>query len=260
MLRLLAEARTLTRLPALAAAAAEDALLGDAFLLRSVPELLGGARLPARVRLVGACLWEPGGPDGELAAWIAAARRAGAPIACVHHGHAFGGRVFWRSLVEGLKASGLRIAAATGGMAAELREKLPAGAFHLRPDLQESRVLRCADLMIGSASSSAVLAALRHGVPCLLVPGGEEQRDLAEQIEQSGAGRILPRKDVTPSALRRAVALALADGSLRHGARALQRAFARFPGFVACVEVLESMVGAHGAPEKAVLAFATTRG
>jgi UDP:flavonoid glycosyltransferase YjiC (YdhE family) len=256
MLRLFAEARQLARLPALAPAADENSLLGDAFLLRSVAELQGAAWLPAGVHLVGACLWEPEAPDDELAAWVAAARRAGAPIACVHHGRSFGGRAFWRSLVEGLGTSGLRIAAATGRMEAGLEERMPAGAFYLRRELQASRVLRGAELMIGSASSSAVLAALSHGVPCLLVPGGEEQRDLAEQVERSGAGRILPQRGVTPAGLRRAVAETLADGSLRRRARVLQQAFARAPGFTRGVELLESLVGAGGGGPAASMALA----
>ncbi len=245
MLRLLAEARAAARLPPRAAITDDHPLHGDAFFLRSVRELHGPARLPPRAHLVGACLWEPGGedPDDQLAAWLAAARRAGAPMAYVHHGHSFGGDRFWRSLAEAAAAGGLWIAAATGGEA-ELARRMPAGTFHLRRQLHPGPVLRHADLMIGSAGSTPVLGALSHGLPCLLVPGGDEQRDLAEQVAGSGSGRILHPRELTPAALQRAVAEVMADGSLRRQARALQQAFARCPGFAASADLLERLEGA----------------
>ena len=217
-------------------------MLGDLFQLRSVRELHGAAdSLPPRAHLAGACLWEPGEPDDELTAWIAAARKAGRPIVFVHHGRACGGQVFWQSLLDGFADGRLGIAAATRSLSAEREARLPAGAFHLRRKVEASRVLRHADLMIGSAASSAVLGALSHGVPCLVVPAGGEQLDLADQVERAGAGRILAPREVTAAALRRAVSHALADIGLRRRARELQRAFARVPGFTAAVQQLESL-------------------
>jgi UDP:flavonoid glycosyltransferase YjiC (YdhE family) len=105
--------------------------------------------------------------------------------------------------------------------------------------------LRYADLMIGSAASSAVLGALSHGVPCLMIPSGGEQLDLADQVEHAGAGRVLEPRYVTPVALRRAVRQTLADVSLRRRARELQRAFARLPGFTAAVQQLEWLAGSQ---------------
>jgi UDP:flavonoid glycosyltransferase YjiC (YdhE family) len=245
MLRHLNELRVLAGLRPSEAAPEDSPLLGDLFQLRSVRELHGGADLPPRARLVGACLWEPEIADDELPAWIAAARDAGRPIVYVHHGRACGGLAFWHSLVDGFADGSLRIAAAAGRLSAEQEAKLPAAAFFLRRQLPQSRVLSCADLMIGSAASSAVLGALSHGVPCLMIPSGGEQLDLAEQVERTGAGRILAPREVTPAALRRAAAQALADARLRHRAGELQRAFARFAGFGAAAEDLEELVLPH---------------
>jgi UDP:flavonoid glycosyltransferase YjiC (YdhE family) len=244
MLRLWKEARAQARLPALAARLDEGALLGDLFLLRSVAELHGGPGLPGHLHLVGACLWEPAARNEELPAWIAAARRAGAPIAYVHHGRSFDGPLFWRAMVDAFGGGALRIAAGTGRLEPALERQVAAGAFHLRRDLDADGALRCADLMIGSATSSAVLGALSHGVPCLLIPHGGEQHDLAEQVERAGAGRILAAKMATPAALRRAVVEVLADASLRRGARELQLAFSRCDGFTLAVDLLEATAGA----------------
>jgi len=250
MLRHFNEARVLAGLPASDSEPEDSPLIGDLFQLRSVRELHGAAdSLPPRAHFAGACLWEPGEPDDELAAWIVAARNAGRPIVYVHHGRACGGQAFWRSLLAGFADGRLRIAAATRSLSAEWEAALPAGAFHLRRKVEQSRVLRYADLMIGNAVSSAVLGALSHGVPCLLIPSGGEQLDLADQVERAGAGRILTPREVTAAALRRAVSHMLADVSLRRRARELQRAFARLPGFTAAAQQLEwltrSQVEAH---------------
>ncbi|HYL06496.1 MAG TPA: nucleotide disphospho-sugar-binding domain-containing protein [Thermoanaerobaculia bacterium] len=241
MLRHLNEARVLAGLPAADAGPGDSPLLGDLFQLRSVRELHGGDDLPSRTRLAGACLWEPENQDDELDAWIAAARDAGRPIVYVHHGRACGGLAFWQSLLEAFDDGALRIAAATSRPSAELEARLPPGAFYLRRQIEQGRVLRCADLLIGSAASSAVLGALSHGVACLLIPAGGEQLDLAEQVERAGAGRILAPKAVTPAALRRAASQVLADGRLRRGARELQRAFGKLAGFGAAAEQLEGL-------------------
>jgi UDP:flavonoid glycosyltransferase YjiC (YdhE family) len=241
MLRHLNEARVLAGLPAADADPRESPLLGDLFQLRSVRELHGGDDLPPRVRLAGACLWEPASQDDGLAGWIAAARDAGKPIVYAHHGRACGGLGFWQSLLEAFADGSLRIAAATSRLSAEREAQLPPGAFYWRRQIERSRVLRAADLLIGSAASSAVLGALSHGVPCLLIPAGGEQLDLAEQVERAGAGRILAPREVTPAALRRAVRQVLADGRLRRGARELQRAFAGLAGFTAAAEEVERL-------------------
>jgi UDP:flavonoid glycosyltransferase YjiC (YdhE family) len=247
MLRLLNEARALARLPArqpgLGPDALENPLLGDLFLVRSVPELDGlTAILPDLAHHVGACLWEPGAPpDDELAAWVGAARQAGAPIVYAYHGRCFGGQDVWAALVGASAGGALRIAAATGRMDSQLEQTMTAGHFHLRRDLEPSRVLRHADLMIGSATSAAVLGALSHGVPCLLLPTGDEQAELAERVEHAGAGRILLPKAATPAALRRSIQEVLGDESMRRQARRLERAFARFAGFAAAADLLESL-------------------
>ncbi len=241
MLRHLNESRRLAGLPAADAEPEDSPLLGDLFQLRSVRELHGGGGLPYRARLAGACLWEPEIRDDALEAWMAAARAGGRPIVYVHHGRACGGLAFWKSVLEGFGDGSVCIAAAVSRLTAEREARLPAGAFYLRRQLEPGRVLRHADLLIGSAASSAVLGALGAGVPCLLVPSGGEQLDLAEQVERAGAARILAPREVTPGALRRAAGQALADVRMRRRARELQRAFAALGGFAAAAEQIERL-------------------
>jgi len=98
--RILNEARELFRLPALEADASDSPLLGDLFLLRTVPELEPELQaLPARVHTVGPCLWEP--PRAEDA-WDAIRGRFAepeAPLLYVQQGRTFRSPGFWKQLV-----------------------------------------------------------------------------------------------------------------------------------------------------------------
>jgi UDP:flavonoid glycosyltransferase YjiC (YdhE family) len=256
MLGHLNAARALVRLPAVSVAAGAGPLLGDLHWLRSVEELHGGPGLPGRLHLVGACLWEPAEEDEELAAWLDEAAAAGRPIAYVQQGRTFGTPGFWAPLVEAFGGGEVRIAAASGRMDGPggLAEAVPAGWF-VRPHVHQGAVLRRAALMIGSATSTAVLGALSHGVPCVLVPGGGEQLELAEQVERAGAGQRLAPAGLTAAALRRPVAAALGDGGLHRRAAELRAAFARVDGFAVSTELLERLAaprhGAVGAPRQA---------
>jgi UDP:flavonoid glycosyltransferase YjiC (YdhE family) len=243
MLGHLNQARALARLPALAAPPEASPLLGDMLWLRSIEELHGGAGVPGRLHLVGACLWEPDGGDADLACWLEEARRRGRPIAYVQHGKAFGGSGFWQPLAEACAGGELQVAAATGRMDDLVGppEANPPDGFFLRPHLSQREVLRHADLMIGSATTTAVLGALSHGVPCLLIPRGGEQLDLAEQVERAGAGRTLAPEGLTAGVLRSAVASVLADPSLRRRARELGTVLAGIDGFARSADLLESL-------------------
>jgi UDP:flavonoid glycosyltransferase YjiC (YdhE family) len=246
MLRAWDQARALVHLPQQRdRGAGGESLLGDLFLLRSIRELHGAGALPPRAQLVGACLWQPGAPDDATFAWTSMARRAGAPVVWAHHRSTPAGRGFWLSLAAAAAGLGLRVAGAVGQMDLPREETSGAGAFLLKPTLEQSWVLPFADLMIGSASSAAVLGALSCGVPCLLAPSGGEQEDLAEQVERAGAGRILTARDLTPAGLSRAIAAILSDAAIQRQARALEHAFARLDGFALAADLLEGVAGAQ---------------
>jgi UDP:flavonoid glycosyltransferase YjiC (YdhE family) len=245
MLGYLNQARALARLPALDALPEASPLWGDMLWLRSIAELHGGTGVPGRLHLVGACIWEPDGRDPDLAGWLDAAQRRGRRIAYVQHGRAFGGPGFWQPLIEALAGGEIQVAAATGRMddpaAPEARRPEGPEGFFLRPHLSQGAVLSRADLMIGSATTTAVLGALSHGVPCLLIPHGGEQLDLAEQVESAGAARTLAPQGLTAGALRAAVAAVLADSSLRRRARELGTILSSIDGFVESADLLESL-------------------
>jgi UDP:flavonoid glycosyltransferase YjiC (YdhE family) len=247
MMRHLNEARSLAGLRALHCSPEASPLLGDLLLLRTIPALHGGPGEPGRVHLVGACLWEPAARDNALESWLDDTRRRGAPLVYVQHGRSFGGPGFWRPLVDAFAGGPLVFAASTGRMDCEVGETSPGRCF-LRPHLNQSEVLPHAQLMIGSASSAAVLGALTHGLPCLLIPAGGEQLDLAEQVQRAGAARILAAETLTADSLQEAVLDALGDTDLRLRALSLGRALASQGGFALSAQLLEQCHGSYRAP------------
>lgn len=222
----------------------DDPLLGDLFMLQSVPELgIDVDHSPPHVHLVGACLWEPPATQDQLA-WLDAARAAGEPLIYVHHGRSFDRPSFLPLVVDALGGRRVRVAAAVGRMDHAVGDPPP--NFLVRPHLCQGRILPHARLVISGGNTTAVLGALCHGVPALLLPGdGAEQLDTAELVARAGSGRLLPVDQATAPGLARAVDELLAPGDHAHRAQDLARAFARWDGPDRAAQLVERLAGSR---------------
>ncbi len=217
-------------------------LLGDVFLLRSVPELESNVTsLPPEVRVVGACEWAP--PSDVGAAWQRLAEQSPGrgPIIYVHQGQTFGQPSFWPVLVEALGDRPVRVFASVGRMDS------PVGVvpknFVVQAHVPQSAVLPRADLVVCGGHSSVVLGALTHGLPMVVLPAqGGEMPDNTARLERAGCAARLDPATATPTVLRAAVDAALRDNALRQNARCMREAFQRFDGFHAAAEAVEHVV------------------
>jgi MGT family glycosyltransferase len=227
----------------------QSPLIGDVFLLRSVPELEGDVNgLPPQVHCVGDCLWEPPGPpDAELDAWLAAARESGEPLLYVQPGRAFDRRAFWRSLVEALTGQPVRVVAAVGRMDREV-EQVPSN-FFVRPHVPQAAILPHARAVVSNATTTSVLGALTHGLPLLLIPGagGAEQMDLTQRCLSAQAGLYLPDSEAEPASILERVRTLLGSEELRAAAVRLQTPLRRAGGHERAAHLLEEL-GRRRAP------------
>ncbi|ATB35828.1 glycosyl transferase [Cystobacter fuscus] len=227
----------------------ESPLVGDLFLLRSVPELEGNVEtLPPQVHFVGDCLWEPPGPpDAELDTWLAAARESGEPLLYVQPGRAFNKRAFWRSLVEALTGQPVRVVAAVGRMDREV-EQVPEN-FFVRPHVSQGAILPHARAVVSNATTTSVLGALTHGLPLLLIPGGggAEQPDITQRCVRVQAGLHLEDNEAEPARLLEMVRELLGREELRTAAARLQSTFQRAGGHERAAHLLEEL-GRRRAP------------
>lgn len=235
-------ARALFGLQPLERTGDEYPLLGDLFLLRSVPELERSPdTLPRKVRLVGACEWEP--PADRDAAWRELSREAGsdgAPVLYVQQGRTFSEPSFWPHLVDALGGAPFRVFASVGRMDS------PVGAlpshFVARDHLPQGVVLPHADLVVSGAHSAVTLGTLAHGLPSVAIPAtGGEMADNAERLERAGCTVRLDPYNLTPKQLRQAVDRALEDEQIRQNASRLRDAFARVQGFRFAADSVEQL-------------------
>ena len=107
---------------------------------------------------------------------------------------------------------------------------------------------------------------VRYGTPGVVLPFHSEQEANGRRLEASGAARVLlpgrgpfrpvsgrwkggrfvvlvqPESDLTPTALRRALASVLEDESYRRNAQRLSQALARYGGPAQAADLVEKLV------------------
>jgi MGT family glycosyltransferase len=188
-----------------------SSLLGNLFMVRSIPELEGDiSNLPEQIHLVGPCIWESNDHDPELDDWLSDSVQRNAPLIYVQQGRFFDRPHFWPKVVEAFGNTEIRVIACTGSMDCPVGEVPP--NFLVRKQLPQGKIMRHTTAMIASANTTAVLGALLAGVPSILIPAGGEQPDVAERCFHAGVARVLNPVDVTPERLRSEL-LQLADDS-----------------------------------------------
>ena len=218
----------------------ESPLLVTPHLLQSVPELEPlAAGLPAAVKMVGSCLHEAERPDAELMAWLEEGR-PGEPLVYLQHGSVFdGGGDYWPTFAAAAQDAGVRVAASLGrrrGAVAPFTDS----RFLLRPHVPQGPVLERASAVVSSGNTTAVLGALTHGLPSLLLPNGGEQRAMAIRCSRAGTAVVLGSQ--TPAApLRAALEKVLTDAGLRAAAGRLRAAFSGYEGPTLVVGALEEL-------------------
>ena len=113
--------------------------------------------------------------------------------------------------------------------------------FLTRAHVPQGFILSHAQAVISSATTTAVLGALTHGVPLLLVPGkgGGEQLDLVDHCVREQVGICVERADVNADSLAHTIQQLLTDCTIQRNAKRMQTAFARYKGNRQAVDLLE---------------------
>jgi UDP:flavonoid glycosyltransferase YjiC (YdhE family) len=106
-------------------------------------------------------------------------------------------------------------------------------------------VLPLCALVITHADWQTINAALSDGVPLLCIPGGRDQPDNAARVVLAGAG-VRARKNASPRKLRRVIATALQDPTLKQGAQAIAAALGRNDGALTIAQQLEQLPTRNG--------------
>lgn len=221
----------------------QNPLLGDLFLLRTVAELEGDPEsLPSRVHLVGDCAWSSTAPEPELEAWLEDARASGLPILYAQPGRFFEKQGFWEALADALDGQPVLVAASVGRMDRKT-SRIPSN-FFVRDHVPQELVLPHATAVLCTSTTTAVLGALTHGLPLLIVPGGGggEQTDLAFRCQSRGVAYHLKAADVNAERLGALIQeLLIPETPARRNALRMRDAFAAAGGVEQAADLLERL-------------------
>ena len=233
-------------LPPLRCAVTESFARLPLYLVLNVAELdYRRTDLPDCVRYVGPCLWHPPEPDGTRQ-WLDALP-AGRPWVHVTEGTShFQEPVILRAAAEGLAGADCEAIVTTGQGRTAAQLGLPAAAanVHIRPWLSHDVLLpRCAAI-VTSGGMGTVMAALRAGVPLVVVPTTWDKPLNAQRVVDAGVGVRLSLRRCTPQGLRAAVAQVLGERRFSDNARRASEWLDAAPGPAGAAELLERLVPA----------------
>jgi len=219
-------------------------MLGDLYLLQSVPELEQSKYdFPSNVYFVGSCGWEPATSDSELSAWLEEGKAAAEPIIYVQQGRSFTLPGFWAKLCEALRDKPIRVVADVGRMDEEVGST--PGNFFIREHVPLGKVLPYCAAVISTAHTTSVLGALVHGLPCLFFPSGSGSDDIAEHCERAGAALRIYATAVDVTLIESSIHELLTNSELRENAQRLKRAFERAGGSSRAAELIEQTVASR---------------
>ena len=124
-----------------------------------------------------------------------------------------------------------------------------APTVHVEQWLPLAPLLARCDAVVCHAGTGTTLASLAAGLPLVLIPQGADQFDNARACQRAGAARVLLGDQVTPNAVREAVAAVLPDASPeRTAARGLAAEIAAMPSSTEVAHTLKAFAErAHAA-------------
>jgi MGT family glycosyltransferase len=218
----------------------ETPLLGDLFLVQSIPELeINVSQLPNKVHLVGSCLWDLPLKNEPLLDLLNSAQACGMDIIYVQPGRSFKDPKFWPLLVEVLANQPLRVIASVGRMDGDPGQ-YPSN-FFVSDHIPQSLVLPYTSAVISNGHTTSVLGALTHGIPSLLIPNGSGTEEIAESCERAGAVVCLPLCEVTTETLSTSIKFILENVSLKQNALRLQSEFEKYDGLEIAASLFEQL-------------------
>ena len=151
-----------------------------------------------------------------------------------------GGRLpIFRIVAEACRDRGLALTVAHGGkLDATEAASLPGGP-RVEAFVPQRAVIRTASAVVTHGGLNTVLDALAAGVPLVVVPLAFEQGATAARVARTGAGLVIPRRQLTPMRMTEALGALLDTPSYRERAAALRDEIAVAGGVGRAVALIE---------------------
>ncbi|MGH7046873.1 MAG: glycosyltransferase [Stellaceae bacterium] len=221
------------------------------YLIPSLPELDYNRRdQPPNVHYIGPCVWTR--PAGDrLPDWLEKLPADRPWIHATEGTAQYQEPFLLRAVAQGLTAEPLEVILTTGQSSRDPAtlglDPLPANLHVERWISHEDLLPRCAAL-VTTGGAATVLAALKAGIPLVVVPTFWDKSDNAQRVVEAGVGLRLSPRRCTPDRVRAAVRRLLDEPGFRERARCLGRRLAAAPGPRGAAELLEQLARQAPAP------------
>ena len=232
------------QLPAIRCSVTEFAAHMPLYLVPSTPEFDYQRRdLPSSVHYVGPCLWDKP-RRAEPPAWLAELPSAQPLIYVTEATIGTQEPILLKAAALAFQNEPVQVIMTTGKQRTESALNLgsPAPNIRVEPYVPQSDLLPRVSVMITLGGSGGVMAALKAGVPLIVVPTEWDRPENAQRVVEAGAGLRIAPEECTPDRLRAAVQTILADSTYRRNAQRLAADFQQFEGPGKAAELLEELV------------------
>lgn len=230
-------------LPELSCSVTEYAGQMPLYLVPSTPEYDYRRRdLPPSVRYVGPCLWDKAGA-ASAPQWLSQLREDQPMIYVTEATIGTSEPFLLKAAAQGLRDLPVQVVMTTGKQRDPDTLGIEAAPnIRIEPYIPQSDLLAKMSVMVTLGGSGGVLAALKEGIPLVIVPTEWDRPENAQRVVEAGAGIRIDAKRCTPESIRTAVQRVLNEPSFRQNAQRLAADFARYGGPDQAAELLETLI------------------
>lgn len=149
---------------------------------------------------------------------------------------------FLKLCVEAFRESRYHVVFSKGSYSADVSSTSLPHNFEINRDALNCEILPFADVMLCQGGMGTTLESLYFGVPVVAVPVTAFHAEVAYRTAELGVGLHMPRRGMTPSALRQAVDVAASDKALRERVRRMQENLRSNPGGEVAADAVEEFL------------------
>ncbi len=210
-------------------------------LVATFPQLEYPRAWPAHTHVVGPLMWEPPARDVELPSGGTGGVAPDAPLVLIAPSTAQDSQhTLLRAALRGLADTPVRVLATYNRRLPPRALPVPANA-RVVDWVSYSRTMPQCDLVVCHAGHGTLVRALSSGCAVVACPAVGDMNENAARLDWAGAGVRVPRRFVTPRALRLAVERALGDPAIRERARELAVWAAGHDAGAAAAQLVEAL-------------------
>ncbi|GAA1054309.1 nucleotide disphospho-sugar-binding domain-containing protein [Dietzia natronolimnaea] len=147
--------------------------------------------------------------------------------------------------LEALADSPVQIVVTTGGAPADELVRIAPENARIAEYLDYEELLPRTSIMVTNGGFGGVMTALRHGVPLVVAPGGEDKPEVAARVGHFRVGINLRTRRPSPQDLRDAVDAVLSDTTFADSASAMRDAIATYDPFAVIDTELRHLIQQH---------------